>query len=79
MNIEDQLSMRFVCPKCSFSGAIVKRFASTGTGLTKILDIQHNKFITLSCKNCGYTEMYNPDILEGKSHLGDILDVIFGS
>jgi len=78
MKIDDELAARFVCTKCENQGATTKRFAASGTGLSKLFDIQHNKFITVSCSNCGYTEIYNPDILEGKSHLGDVLDVIFG-
>jgi predicted nucleic-acid-binding Zn-ribbon protein len=76
MTIDDQLAQRFSCPKCRRSGGEVKRFAATGTGLTKLMDIQHNKYIAVSCRYCGFTELYNPDMLEGKSHLGDILDLI---
>ena len=77
MKLEDQFAVRFVCDKCKRSGAKVKRIAATGTGLSKLLDIQHNQFIAVSCKNCGYTEIYNPDMLEEKSHLGTILDILF--
>jgi predicted nucleic-acid-binding Zn-ribbon protein len=77
MTIDEQLAQRFSCPKCRRSGAEVKRFAATGTGLTKIMDIQHNKYIAVSCQYCGFTELYNPDMLEGKRHLGDVLDVLF--
>jgi len=31
----------------------------------------------VSCKNCGFTELYNPEVLEGKRTLGSILDVLF--
>lgn len=78
MAIDDQLAVRFVCGKCRNQGAGTKRISAAGTGLSKILDIQHNQFILVSCRNCGYTEVYNPEILEGKKHLGSILDVLFG-
>ena len=78
MSVDDELANRFVCTKCKSSGGAVKRFAATGTGLSKLFDIQHNKFIAVSCQNCGYTEVYNPAILEGTSRLGDVLDVLFG-
>jgi predicted nucleic-acid-binding Zn-ribbon protein len=78
MSLDEQLEVRFVCSKCKSSGATVKRFASTGTGISRLFDIQHNKFIAVSCLSCGYTEIYNPDILEGKDHLGNILDILFG-
>ena len=59
-------------------GASVKRIATTRTGLSKLMDIQHNKFIALSCHDCGYTELYNPEVLEGKNNFGTIIDILFG-
>jgi predicted nucleic-acid-binding Zn-ribbon protein len=76
--LDEQLAQRFLCSKCEHHGAHVKRFAATGTGLSKMFDIQHNQFIAASCQNCGYTEIYNPEIMEGKSSLSDVFDVIFG-
>lgn len=78
MSLEDELAERFVCSKCKNSGAITKRISAAGTGISKMFDIQHNKFIAVSCNNCGYTEIYNPEVLEGKDKLGSILDVLFG-
>ena len=78
MALEEQLAQRFVCSKCQTHGAKVKRISAAGTGLSKIFDIEHNQFVTVSCKNCGYTEIYNPEVLEGKRTLGSILDVLWG-
>ena len=78
MSLEGQLGERFVCAKCRSHGAAVKRISAAGSGLSKIFDIQHNQFITASCKHCGFTEVYNPEVLEGKKHLGTIFDVLFG-
>lgn len=78
MSIDEQIAERFRCPKCATVGAFVKRFAATGTGLSKMFDIQHNEFIAVSCQRCGFTELYNPDILESRSGTGDILDILFG-
>ncbi|GAB6174984.1 zinc ribbon domain-containing protein [Paradesulfitobacterium aromaticivorans] len=78
MDLDEQLAQRFVCVKCGNHGALAKRFAATGTGLSKMFDIQHNEFIAVSCQSCGFTEIYNPEILEGKDNLGSILDVFFG-
>jgi hypothetical protein len=78
MSLEEQFSARFVCGKCKGTGGRTKRIAVGGTGISKLLDIQHNQFIAVSCLHCGYTEVYNPEILEGKRHLGSILDVLFG-
>ncbi len=78
MSLEDQLATRFVCTKCKNQGASIKRISTAGTGLSKLFDIQHNQFVTASCRHCGYTEVYNPEVLEGKRHLGSILDILFG-
>lgn len=79
MKLDEQISSRFTCTKCKQHGAEVKRIATTGAGLSKLLDIQHNQFLAASCRNCGYTEIYNPDMLGDKRKLGTILDVLFGS
>ena len=78
MRLEDQIGQRFVCAKCNSTGAVVKRIAAAGTGLSRLFDIQHNTFIAASCRNCGYTEIYNPEILEGKDKTGAIIDILFG-
>jgi predicted nucleic-acid-binding Zn-ribbon protein len=78
-NIEKELESRFVCAKCRSTGAEVKSLAMSGTGLSKLLDIQHNRYVFASCTNCGFTEVYNLDILAGKrDDTLNILDVIFG-
>jgi predicted nucleic-acid-binding Zn-ribbon protein len=78
-NIEKEIESRFVCAKCRSTGAEVKSLAMSGTGLSKLLDIQHNRYVFASCENCGFTEVYNLDILAGKRDEAlNILDVIFG-
>ena len=48
-----------------------------GTGVSKIFNIQHNRYIFASCNNCGYTEIYDLDILSGgEDAVGNILDII---
>ncbi|MCM3002958.1 zinc ribbon domain-containing protein [Priestia koreensis] len=77
--VENAISDRFKCVKCEHTSCRTKRVAMTGTGLSKMFDIQHNQFLFVSCNNCGYVEVYNPEILEGKKgQLGNILDVLFG-
>ena len=78
-DIEKEIESRFVCAKCRSSGAKVKSLAMTGTGISKLLDIQHNQHIFAFCSNCGHKEAYNLDIPKGsKDKVGNILDVIFG-
>jgi predicted nucleic-acid-binding Zn-ribbon protein len=78
VRLEDQIAQRFVCSKCESSGATVKRISAAGTGFSRLFDIQHNTFIAASCVHCGYTEIYNPEVIEGKDRTGAILDILFG-
>lgn len=48
----------YKCPKCNNRSFSTDRIATTGGGLSKIFDLQNRKFTTVSCNNCGYTEIY---------------------
>ncbi|WP_421829115.1 zinc ribbon domain-containing protein [Larkinella sp.] len=78
MTIEHEIANRYSCAKCQNREVYMKRIAATGTGLSRIFDIEHNVFIACSCTRCSYTEFYNPEILEGKDNLGAALDLLFG-
>jgi predicted nucleic-acid-binding Zn-ribbon protein len=75
--LEDDLAGAFVCEKCLHSGGHVEHLAMSGTGLSRMLEIQAYRYAFVSCKNCGYTEIFNLKILKGKDDLGTILEVIF--
>jgi uncharacterized protein len=62
------------CVKCGCTTADQKEIATTGTGLSKMFDIQHNKFIVISCTNCGFSELYRKDSSTGSN----LLDLFFG-
>ncbi|MCT2345714.1 zinc ribbon domain-containing protein [Niallia taxi] len=62
------------CLKCGSKDADKKEVAMTGTGLSKMFDIQHNTFIVVYCKKCGYSEFYNKQT----SGTSNILDLFFG-
>ncbi len=62
------------CLKCGSKDAATKEIATSGTGLSKMFDIQHNRFMVVYCKNCGYCELYNKDSSMGSN----ILDLFFG-
>ena len=60
------------CPKCGHEAAETDEVATTGTGLTKLFDLQNRRFQAVSCTNCGYTEFY-------RGHDADlVLDLFFG-
>ena len=76
-SVENQLSQSFRCAKCRHSGAHVERLSMSGTGISRLFEIQPYRYAFASCNNCGYTEVYNLKVLTGKDDLGDILDIIF--
>ena len=48
----------YVCHKCGCNRYESDQFQATGGTFAKLFDIQNKKFITISCSNCGYTELY---------------------
>ena len=46
------------CPKCGHGDAEIDKIATTGTGLSMLLDLQNRQFNIVTCANCGYTEFY---------------------
>ena len=75
--VDDLLAQKFVCSKCDHRGATVERLAMSGTGLSRLLEIQPHRYAFVSCLNCGFTEVYNLKVLEGKDNLGKFLDILF--
>jgi predicted nucleic-acid-binding Zn-ribbon protein len=75
--VDDMLAEAFVCDKCDHRGAHAERLSMSGTGLSRLLEIQTYRYAFLSCTNCGYTEVYNLRTLEGKDDLGTILEILF--
>jgi len=62
------------CLKCGHTETEVGEIATTGGGLSKMFDIQTNSFKVVTCRNCGYSELYR-DRTAGSS---DIVDVFLG-
>ncbi len=65
---------QYVCPKCGCTRYESDQFQATGSNLMKLLDIQNKKFITVSCTNCGYTELYRAETETG----WNVLDFLIG-
>ena len=64
---------KFICLKCKNENFDEGKISTTGGGLTKFLNIQNNKFITISCTECGFTEIFKA----GKSGmLANIFDAL---
>lgn len=62
------------CPKCGRTETDVGSISTTGGGLSKMFDIQTNRFKVVSCTHCGYSELYR-DTTAGSS---DIVDIFLG-
>lgn len=50
--------MNYRCVKCGCMTYDTDQFQATGGNFAKLFDVQNKKFITVSCTNCGYTELY---------------------
>ena len=65
----------YCCPKCGCHNFEDGKFFATGSTISRLLDVQDKKFITISCAQCGYTEIYK----DKDSGTGmNILDVLIG-
>jgi uncharacterized protein len=74
---DQMLAEKFVCPKCGEKGGNAERLAMSGTGLSRLFEVQHHRYAFVSCRNCGYTEVYNLKTLEGKDNMGTFLEILF--
>ena len=69
------MQRQFVCVKCGCTHYESDQFQATGGNFAKIFDIQNKKFITVSCTQCGYTELYKQPEDTGMN----ILDFLLGN
>ena len=63
---------QYICPKCGCQSYESDQFQATGGNLARVFDVQNKRFITISCANCGYTELYK----KAKDTGMDILDFL---
>lgn len=78
-DVDLNLGLNFKCAKCDAQGAEVRRLAMSGTGLSRLFEVQMNRYAFVSCNQCGYTEIYNLDTLEGRDDIGSIFEILFGN
>ena len=76
-NLDELLSKAFVCSRCHRCGAKVERLAMSGTGLSRLLEIQTHRYAFVSCIHCGYTDVYNLEALAGKDEVGAVAEALF--
>lgn len=66
--------IQYVCPKCGCLHYEHDQFQATGGNFAKLFDIQNKRFVTVSCVNCGYTELYRAN----GDGVMDVLDFLIG-
>jgi len=67
--------VQYECSKCKHQNYHTEEMRTTGSGITRFLNIQNKRFTGVICDHCGYTEFYST----GKSGMGsNILDMFTG-
>ena len=66
--------MQYRCPKCGYEYYDHDQFQATGGNLAKIFDVQNKRFSTVSCRRCGFTELYRSQSSDG----WNVLDFLLG-
>ena len=59
------------CPKCLCTTYKTGELRTTGSGISRFLNIQNQKYATVACSECGYTELYRTD----GGGIGNIIDL----
>ncbi len=50
--------LSYTCPKCVNKTYIIGEMRATGGFFSKIFDIQTEKYTSVTCEHCKYTEFY---------------------
>tara|TARA_B100000686_G_C16806642_1_gene991471 strand:- start:29432 stop:29665 length:234 start_codon:yes stop_codon:yes gene_type:complete len=77
MEIRRSFSMadqNFSCGKCKNGQFKTGELRTTGSGLSRFFNLQNQKYSTVSCESCGFTELYRTD----SGGLGNVLDFLSG-
>ena len=64
--------INFTCPKCGNTQCEIGEMRAAGGFWSQIFDVQGQKFSSVACTRCRYTEFYKAD----SSKLGNIFDFI---
>lgn len=68
-----QTQRQYTCVKCGCHQYETDQFQATGGNFARLFDVQNKKFITVSCCQCGYTELYKARTSNGMN----VLDFLF--
>ena len=62
----------YSCMKCKRTEYKAGELRATGSGISRFLNLQNQKYATVSCSACGYTELYR---LDG-SDISNVIDIL---
>ncbi|MDP6821811.1 MAG: zinc ribbon domain-containing protein [Dehalococcoidia bacterium] len=62
----------YSCDKCGAKNYQAGELRTTGSGLSRYLNLQNQKYATVACIECGFTELYR---LDGGSRAASVLDI----
>jgi hypothetical protein len=52
---------KYSCMKCKGTKYRAGELRTTGSGISRFFNIQNQKYATVACAACGYTELYRLD------------------
>ena len=64
---------QYSCIKCAGTDYSAGEIRTTGSGISRFLNLQNQKFATVSCTRCGYTEVYR---LDASGTIANIFDIL---
>ena len=67
-------AINYTCPKCNNKTFKTGELRATGGTLSKIFDVQNQKYTSVTCERCSYTEFYKAKT----SALSNIFDLFTG-
>lgn len=68
------MKREFACAKCNTTEFKSGEIRTTGSGISRFFNLQNQKFLTASCTNCGYTELFRED----GGGVGNLFDILSG-
>ena len=61
----------YSCSKCNGTEYTTGEIRTTGSGLSRFLNLQNQKFLAVSCSEGGYTDLFRRD----GGRMGNIVDL----
>jgi len=72
--MSESTSRQYQCTKCGCHEYDAEPIHTTGGTVSRMFNYQNKRFMAVSCRHCGYTELYR----EVSGTGSDILDLFFG-